>query len=126
MTNHAIAHSLVWYPYYPCIYSFCMGYNLVSSNTTIIFNYQLQIPLHFGSTVKTESCEYHSNLLTLGVSFVYRNQPSTILTYWIFDKQLLGLSFCTYIYTFTVLLFPTFILSRYFRLVLYCTNCALL
>ena len=50
-------------------------------NTGIIIDYQLQIPLHFGSTMKTESCEYHFNLLTHGVSFIYRNQPSTILTY---------------------------------------------
>ena len=33
-------------------------------NTVIVIDYQLQIPLHFGSTAKTEPCEYHFNLLT--------------------------------------------------------------
>ena len=33
-------------------------------NTVIVIDYQLQIPLHFGSTAKTEPCEYHFSLLT--------------------------------------------------------------
>ena len=33
-------------------------------NTVIVIDYQLQIPLHFVSTAKTEPCEYHFNLLT--------------------------------------------------------------
>ena len=33
-------------------------------NTVIVIDYQLQIPLHFGSTTKTKPCEYHFNLLT--------------------------------------------------------------
>ena len=33
-------------------------------NTVIVIDYQLQIPLHFGSIAKTEPCEYHFNLLT--------------------------------------------------------------
>ena len=70
-------------------------------NTGFIINYQLQIPLHFDSTVKTESCEYYFNLLTHGVPFVYRNhQTSTILTYWIFDEQL-GLSWCQSLFVHT-------------------------
>ena len=32
-------------------------------NTVIVIDYQLQIPLHFGSTAKTEPCEYHFSLL---------------------------------------------------------------
>ena len=32
-------------------------------NTVIVIDYQLQIPLHFYNTVKTEPCEYHFNLL---------------------------------------------------------------
>ena len=44
-------------------------YNIVCSveqyyNTVIVIDYQLQIPLHFGSTAKTEPCECHFNLLT--------------------------------------------------------------
>ena len=33
-------------------------------NTVIVIDYQLQIPLHFDSTAKTEPYEYHFNLLT--------------------------------------------------------------
>ena len=33
-------------------------------NTVIVIDYQLQIPLHFGSTTKTKPCEYHVSLLT--------------------------------------------------------------
>ena len=33
-------------------------------NTVIVIDYQLQIPLHFVSTAKTEPYEYHFNLLT--------------------------------------------------------------
>ena len=33
-------------------------------NTVIIIDYQLQIPLHFSGTAKTEPCEYHFNLPT--------------------------------------------------------------
>lgn len=32
--------------------------------TVIISDYQLQIPLHFSNTTKTEHCKYHLNLLT--------------------------------------------------------------
>ena len=32
-------------------------------NTVIVIDYQLQIPLHFCNTVKTEPCEYYFNLL---------------------------------------------------------------
>ena len=43
-------------------------------NTVIVIDYQLQIPLHFGSTAKTEPCEYYFNLLMytkpLAITFV--------------------------------------------------------
>ena len=60
-------------PYYLCYTQSCMytyGLPCIESsveqcyNTVIITDYQLQIPLHFGSTAKTEPCEYHFNLLT--------------------------------------------------------------
>ena len=44
-------------------------------NTVIVIDYQLQIPLHFGSTVKTEHCEYHFNLPTQASSYNFYNIP---------------------------------------------------
>ena len=43
-------------------------------NTVIIIDYQLQILLHFGNTVKTEPCEYHFN-------FLMQSRHGTVLLY---------------------------------------------
>ena len=39
-------------------------------NTVIIFDYELQEPLHFGSTVKTEPCENYCNLKQTHYNYV--------------------------------------------------------
>ena len=52
---------------YVCTYStYIRTHNSVEQyyNTVTVIDYQLQIPLYFGSTAKTEPCEYHFNLLT--------------------------------------------------------------
>ena len=53
-----------------CKCNYCFAYKSIMIsveqyyNTVIIIDYQLQIPLHFGSIAKTEPCEYRFNLLT--------------------------------------------------------------
>ena len=39
-------------------------------NSVIVFNYELQEPLHFGSTVKTKLCENHCNLKQTHYNYV--------------------------------------------------------
>ena len=51
----------------------CVGLELCNEqyfNTVIVFDYWLQIPLHFGDTVKTNSCKNHCNLKQICYNYV--------------------------------------------------------
>ena len=58
-----------------CIIGVCLEMVLNSRveqyfNTVIVFDYQLQIPLHFGNIVKTDSCNNHCNLKQIRYNYV--------------------------------------------------------